>query len=122
MESSQPDLIPEDLGYRTVDPLTGSGTEVFALLNQDTGALLYTTFEQELDFIEENLDNYILQEDSFFAFAEEQAGTIPIYRFLDTDTGAHFYTPSSVERDAIEDNLPNYNSEGIAFYAFEAGE
>ena len=122
LESSQPDLIPEDVGYRTVDPLSGLGTEVFTLFNRDTGAFLYTTFEEELDFIEENLDNYVLQDDSFFAFTESQPGTIPIYRFLNTDTGAHFYTPSSTERDSIEENLPNYNSEGIAFYAFATEE
>ena len=120
--SSQPDLIPESVAYRTVNPSSESGTEVFTLLNQDTGAFLYTTFEEELDFIEENLDNYTLQEDdSLFAFAEEQEGTIPIYRFLDTDTGAHFYTSSEAERNSIEENLPEYNPEGIAFYAFDAG-
>ena len=125
LESSQPDYIAETATYRTVDPLTGDSNaqEVVGLLNQDTGAYLYTTSDNELDFIENNLDNYSIDEDqSFFAFAEEQAGTIPIYRFLNTDTNAHFFTASEVERQSIEDNLTNYSSEGIAFYAFAIGE
>ncbi|MEL6579500.1 MAG: peptidylprolyl isomerase [Cyanobacteria bacterium J06621_12] len=125
LESSQPDYISEAATYRTVDPLTGDSRaqEVVGLLNQDTGAYLYTTSENELSFIEDNLDNYSIDEDqSFFAFAEEQAGTIPIYRFLNTDTDTHFFTASEAERQSIEDSLPNYNAEGIAFYAFDAGE
>ncbi|MEL6788572.1 MAG: hypothetical protein AAFO76_14485 [Cyanobacteria bacterium J06607_15] len=93
------------------------------MLNEDTGAYLYTTSENELSFIEDNLPNYSIDEDqSFLAFAEEQANTIPIYRFLNTDTNAHFFTASETERQSIEDNLPSYESEGIAFYAFDAGQ
>ena len=124
MLAEEPDLVSENLGYRAVDPAAENAREVFSFFNDDTGAYLYTTDENEREFIEENLDNYTQESDSFSVFAEEpdNLDTIPVYRFLNTSTGAHFYTPSAVERDAIEDNLPNYNAEGIAFYTFAAGE
>ena len=113
------------MGYRTLDSLTDNpdAKEVFVLRNQDTGAFLYTSEQDEVDFIEANLPNYSMEEESLFAFDRQQQDTIPVYRFLNTDTGAHFYTASETERESIESNLPNYNSEGtdgVAFYAFEA--
>ena len=65
---------------------------------------------------------FSLETESFFAYTEQQPGTIPVYRFLRPDTGSHFYTPSARERDFVEENLPNYQSEGIAYYAFPVSE
>ena len=121
----EPDLVAEDLGYRTVNPEGANAQEVFSFFNQDTGAYLYTVDENEREFIEENFDNYTQESDSFSVFAVDQPelDTIPVYRFLDINTGAHFYTSSAAERETIENNFSNYNSEGedgIAFYAFDA--
>ena len=119
-----PNYVSEGSAYVSVDPFTGSPEpeQVYRFLNSDTGTHLYTVSEVEKQSVEENLPNFSLETESFFAFAEEQPGTIPVYRFFNTDTGAHFYTPSETERDVVEETLPNYQSEGIAYYTFAVGE
>ena len=119
-----PNYVSEGSAYVSVDPFTGSPEpeQVYRFLNSDTGTHLYTVSEIERESVEQNLPNFSLETESFFAFAEEQPGTIPVYRFFNTDTGAHFYTPSVAERDVVEETLPNYQSEGIAYYTFPVGE
>ena len=114
----------EGASYVSVDSLTGNPEpqQVYRFLNEDTGTHLYTTSEVEKQTIEDTLSNYSLESESFFAYGEEQPGTIPIYRFFNTETGAHFYTPSQTERDAVLETLPNYSSEDVAYYAFPIEE
>ena len=115
-----PNYVSEGASYVSVDSLTGNPQpqQVYRFLNQNTGTHLYTISATEKNFIANNLDNFSLESESFFAYTEQQPGTIPVYRFLRSETGTHFYTPSATERDFVEDNLPNYQSEGIAYYAF----
>jgi cyclophilin family peptidyl-prolyl cis-trans isomerase len=114
-----PNYAFEGLAYSSIDTLTGSPEpeKVYRFLNRDTGTHLYTISEVEKESVETNLDNYNLESESFFAYAEPQPDTIPVYRFYNTQTGAHFYTPSELEKSVVEDTLPNYQSEGIAYYA-----
>jgi cyclophilin family peptidyl-prolyl cis-trans isomerase len=106
--------------YISVDALTGNPEpeEVYRFYNQDTGTHLYTISEIEKESVAENLSNFTLESESFFAYTEQYPGTIPVYRFYNNDTGAHFYTPSEGEKDVVEATLPNYASEGIAYYVF----
>ncbi|MCC0176628.1 peptidylprolyl isomerase [Waterburya agarophytonicola K14] len=115
-----PNYDPEGASYVSIDSLTGNPepTPVYRFLNENSGTHLYTISDIEKESVEKNLPHFSLESASFFAYQEQQPGTIPIYRFYNTDTGAHFYTPSQVERDSVRDNLPNYDSEGIAYYAF----
>lgn len=110
----------ESFSYVSVDSLTGNPQpeRVYRLFNRDTGTHLYTISEVEKESVEENLSNFSLESESFFAYTEQQPGTIPVYRFYNNDTGAHFYTPSEGERDVVNEALPNYESEGIAYYVF----
>ncbi len=110
----------EGSSYVSVDALTGNPEpqQVYRFFNRDSGTHLYTISEVEKESVEANLSNFSLETESFFAYTEQQPGTIPIYRFYNSDTGAHFYTPSEIERDSVLENLPNYSSEGIAYYAF----
>ncbi len=110
----------ESFSYVSVDSLTGNPEpkEVYRLLNQDTGTHLYTISENEKNSVENTLDNFSLESESFFAYTEQQTGTVPVYRFYNNETGAHFYTPSEVEKSVIDETLPNYTSEGIAYYVF----
>jgi len=119
-----PNYVSEGEAYTSVDSLTGSVApqEVHRFLNQNTGTHLYTIDPTERNFIVDNLDAFSLETESFFAYTEEQPGTVPVYRFLRPDTGSHFYTPSIRERDFVEENLPNYQSEGIAYYTFPSAE
>jgi peptidyl-prolyl cis-trans isomerase A (cyclophilin A) len=119
-----PNYVSEGSAYISVDPFTGSPEpeKVYRFLNTDTGTHLYTTSEIEKESVQNNLSNFRLETESFFAFAEEQPDTIPVYRFLNTDTGAHFYTSSIVEKESVEETLPNYQSEGIAYYTFPVAE
>ncbi len=115
---------PQGSTYISIDALTGNPEpeEVYRFLNQDTGTHLYTISEIERDSVLENLSNFSLESESFFAYTEQYPGTIPVYRFYNNDTKAHFYTPSGVERDVVAETLPNYASEGIAYYVFPADE
>ena len=124
IEENLPNYIAEGSAYISVDPFTGNPEpeKVYRFLNQDTGTHLYTTSEVERESVEDNLANFSLETESFFAFGEQQPGTVPVYRFYNTETGAHFYTPSEVERQSVEETLPNYQSEGIAYYTFAIGE
>ncbi|MEM9507564.1 MAG: peptidylprolyl isomerase, partial [Cyanobacteria bacterium P01_E01_bin.35] len=124
IEEFLPNYNSEGSAFVSVDPFTGSPEpgKVYRLLNQDTGTHLYTTSEREREFVEDNLPNFSLETEFFFAFAEQQEGTVPVYRFFNTQTGAHFYTPSEGEKQSVEDNLPNYQSEGIAYYTFPVVE
>ena len=110
----------ESFSYVSVDSLTGSPEpkRVYRFFNEDTGTHLYTISEVEKDSVIDNLSNFSLESESFFAYTEEQPGTIPVYRFYNNETGAHFYTPSEGERDVVNNTLPNYDSEGIAYYVF----
>ncbi|MEM7760179.1 MAG: peptidylprolyl isomerase [Cyanobacteria bacterium P01_A01_bin.40] len=124
IEEFLPNYTSEGSAFVSVDPFTGSPEpeKVYRLLNQETGTHLYTTSEREREFVEDNLPNFSLETEFFFAFGEQQEGTVPVYRFFNTQTGAHFYTPSEGEKQSVEDNLPNYQSEGIAYYTFPVGE
>ena len=119
-----PNYVSEGSAYVSVDPFTASPEpeQVYRFLNRDTGTHLYTVSDIERESVEQNLPNYSLETESFFAFAEQQPGTIPIYRFFNTGTGAHFYTPSETETEVVEQTLPNYQSEGIAYYTFPIAE
>ena len=120
IEENLPHYIAEGAAYISVDPFTGNPEpeKVYRFFNTDTGTHLYTTSEVEKEYVEDNLANYSLETEFFFAFGELQPDTQPVYRFFNTDTGAHFYTSSEVERQSVEDTLPNYTSEGIAYYTF----
>ncbi|MEO1005575.1 MAG: hypothetical protein AAFW67_06920 [Cyanobacteria bacterium J06638_38] len=124
IEEFLPNYNSEGSAFVSVDPFTGSPEpeKVYRLLNQETGTHLYTTSEREREFVEDNLPNFSLETEFFFAFGEQQEGTVPVYRFFNTQTGAHFYTPSEGEKQSVEDNLPNYQSEGIAYYTFPVVE
>ncbi|HEY9771346.1 MAG TPA: peptidylprolyl isomerase [Coleofasciculaceae cyanobacterium] len=124
IEDNLPNYIAEGSAYMSVDPFTGSPEpeKVYRFLNQDTGTHLYTTSEVEKQSVEDNLANFSLETEYFFAFGEQQPGTVPVYRFFNTETGAHFYTPSEVERQSVEETLPNYQAEGIAYYTFAIAE
>lgn len=119
-----PNYINEGSAYISVDPFTGNPDpeKVYRFYNTDTGTHLYTTSEIEKEYVEDNLANFSLETESFFAFGEQQPGTVPVYRFYNIDTGAHFYTPTTIEKEYVEDNLPNYQAEGIAYYTFPVGE
>lgn len=124
IEETLLNYIAEGAAYISVDPFTGSPDpeKVYRFLNTDTGTHLYTTSEVEKQYVEDNLDNFSLETEFFFAFGDEQPGTVPVYRFYNTETGAHFYTPSAVERESVEETLPNYQAEGIAYYTFPTAE
>ena len=106
------------VGAPSVDPLTGT-SPVYRFFNQDTGIHLYTADENERAFVEQNLDNYVLEGTPYYGYDTQVEGTVPLYRFYNANLDAHFYTPNAEERDSFLDS-PNYvpegNGDGIAFY------
>ena len=105
------------------DAITGEelgAEEVYHFYNNETGGHLYTLFEEERAYVENNLDNYSYKGVAYYAFesAVESLDTVPVYRMLNTDTGTHFYTTDSNEFEHIQSNLPHFAAEGQGGVAF----
>ncbi|MDJ0568830.1 MAG: Calx-beta domain-containing protein [Pleurocapsa sp. MO_192.B19] len=96
------------------------GTTVFRFFDSAAGVHFYTASEAERDFVEDNLDNYELENPSYASINPENLdNAAEIYRFFNSTTGGHFYTANETERDFIIDNLDDFVFEDIAFSAFE---
>ena len=96
------------------------GDIVYRFLNRDLGVHLYTTDENERDFVRDNLTNFVFEGASFVAVdpLTGDAQPVPVYRFFNRDTGVHLYTIDENERDFVRDNLTNFVFEGEAFFAY----
>ncbi|MEM8676375.1 MAG: hypothetical protein AAGF83_21295 [Cyanobacteria bacterium P01_G01_bin.67] len=98
---------------------------VYRLFNTISGVHLYTVDEGEKTFIEENLDNYVLEGTPYYSYDAPEEGTVPVYRFYNPTLDGHFYTTSTEEKDFFTES-PDYQieggSEGIAFYVEPASE
>lgn len=106
------------------EDITGA-SPVYRFFNQDTGIHLYTADENEKAFVEDNLDNYVLEDTPYYGYDSQEEGTVPLYRFYNQSLDAHYYTPSAEQRDAwIEspDYQPEGGDEGIAFYVEPGSE
>ena len=130
-DSNESDFVLENLdnyvyegeSYVTVDPVTGNNPEeVYRFFNSTTGVHLYTTDENERDYIIDNLDNFAYEDVKFHAYETEIEGTVAVHRFYEPNIGVHFYTPNEGEKTYVEDNLSNYSYEGIAYYAYPMSE
>jgi hypothetical protein len=66
----------------------------------------------------ENLDNYTLDDNMFFAYTEEAkvAGSIDVHRFYNATEDVHVFTHSDTEIEKMMADSDNFNDEGIAFY------
>ena len=94
------------------------GDAVFRFLNSDTGGYLYTASENEREFIDNNLDNYELENSDFAGVDPDTDDATDVFRFFNSSTGGYFYTASENERDFIEDSTDEFVLEGVAFSAF----
>ena len=96
------------------------GSTVFRFFDSSTGVHFYTASETERDFINNNLDNYELEGESYTTVNPNNSeDAAAIYRFFNPVTGEHLYTANEAERDSIINNLANFEFEDVAFYAFE---
>ena len=80
--------------------------------------------ENEKDFIIDNFDNYIFENEAYYAFAEqsEAVKTVPLYRMLNTQTGSHLFTTDANEFNTIKNDLPHFQvegDEGVTFHVLE---
>ncbi|NJR48045.1 MAG: hypothetical protein HC775_21335, partial [Hyellaceae cyanobacterium CSU_1_1] len=99
------------------DPITGAESEeVYRLFNKSSGSHLYTTSEFERDSIVDNLDNYSLDDNMFYAYTEEVAGSIDVHRFYNAVEDVHVFTHSDDEIAEMMADSETFNDEGIAFY------
>ena len=105
--------------------MTGEGPDsnvenVYRFFNPDKGGYLFTTFEVERDFIQDNLDNFVFEGVDFAAYNTDIGEeTIPVHRFYDPSAGVHFFTPDEAERESLEADSSNYTYEGVAYYAID---
>lgn len=100
--------------------VNSSETTVFRFFDPSSGAHFYTVDEKEKAHVEDNLDNYTFEGESYETMdLTTGAGGEEVYRFFNPTTGVHLYTTSEVERDSIIDTLDNFTFEGTKFYAFE---
>ena len=125
----------ENVAYRGLsgdtDALTGENIEgalpVYRFFNRDTGAHLYTMYENEKNHIDNNLSNYSFDGIGYYAFETEsqEIETVPLYRMYNTRTGSHLFTADSHEFNVIKNSneFSHFNvegNEGIAYYVIES--
>lgn len=103
-----------------VSLLNSGETTVFRFFDSSSGGHFYTVDEFEKEFVEENLDNYAFEGESYETMDPTTgAEGEEVYRFFNPTTGVHLYTTSEIERDSVLENLDNFVFEGAKFYAFE---
>ncbi|MEL6931359.1 MAG: hypothetical protein AAFO95_22455 [Cyanobacteria bacterium J06600_6] len=97
-------------------------TKVYEFLNSSEDISFYTVDENEKAFIEENLSNYVLQEEGGFSSVDPISGSEveEVHRFFNTKTGTHLYTTDEVEKDYILENLEDYSYEDVKFYGYSS--
>ena len=116
-----------DLPISSID---SSETTVYRFFDPGTGGHLYTSDENEKNFVQQNLENYVYEGETYetvdpLATSETITGTETevepeeVYRFFNPSKGVHLYTTNEVERDSIIENLDNFVYEGVKFYAYE---
>ena len=110
------------------DTVTGDTLEgvepIYRFFNTDTGAHLYTTDENEKDYIQGNLANYSFEGIKYYAFEAEPENleTIPVYRMLNTQSGAHLFSADGNEINYLQQTQPHFTMENegnAAFHVFE---
>ncbi len=80
----------------------------------------YTRNETEKNNIIRDLSDYWTYEGvAYNAYAEQAAGTMPVYRFWSPVFAGHFYTMNETEKNNIIRDLSDYwTYEGVAWYAY----
>ncbi|MFC5503384.1 hypothetical protein ACFPJ4_14140 [Lysinimonas soli] len=60
---------------------------------------------------------------AYQAFATQESGTVPLYRFWSPDLQGHFFTASQQERDAVVSRYASHvwSYEGVDFYVYPEG-
>lgn len=117
LQEVQPGEAIRTLTENETDSLTGAESEeVYRFFNTETGSHLYTTSEFERDSILENLDNYTLDDNMFFAYTEEVKDSIDVHRFYNATEDVHVFTHSDTEIEKMMADSENFNDEGVAFY------
>ncbi len=100
--------------------LNSSETTVYRFFDPTSGGHFYTVDENEKNFVQENLDNYTFEGETYKTYDPTTGGEAEeVYRFFNPSTGVHLYTTSEIERDSVIENLDNFTYEGAKFYAFE---
>lgn len=96
-------------------------TTVYRFYDGTAGAHFYTVDEVEKEYVEEELDNYSFEGESYSTVDPITGNEMEqVYRFFNPTTGVHLYTTSEVERDSVRETLDNFTYEGVKFYAHES--
>ena len=103
-----------------VSNFNSNGLTVYRFFDPTAGGHFYTVDENEKNFVQENLDNYTFEGETYKTYDPTTGDEgEEVYRFFNPSTGVHLYTTSEIERDSIIENLDNFTYEGAKFYAFE---
>ncbi len=121
-----PGLIPEEDDVELtgndlpISILNSSETIVYRFFDPTSGGHFYTVDENEKNYVQENLDNYTFEGETYKTYDPTTGSEAEeVYRFFNPSTGVHLYTTSEIERDSVIENLDNFTYEGAKFYAFE---
>ncbi|MEY2857509.1 MAG: hypothetical protein RLZZ74_1821, partial [Cyanobacteriota bacterium] len=107
------------LGENEYDPISGAESEkVYRFFNTVSGSHLYTSNENERDYIDENLKNYTRdsEKSEFYAYETEVEGSVDVHRFYNPIEDLHVYTHSDTEMADMMAEDSGFNDEGTAFY------
>ena len=91
---------------------------VYRFYDSSVGVHFYTADEVERDTVQQSLDNYRYEGESYRT-VDATTGAQEVYRFFNPATGVHLYTTDETERDSIIESLPSFQFEGVKFYAYE---
>lgn len=122
IRQTRPDLTPEGIGLRAIDPTALSSTDpaatpIYRFFDALSGTQFLTASAAERDtVIATRPDLHYEATSRFYEHAIAQPGDTPVYRFFDTVQGTHFYTDDPTERGTILSTRPDLVAEGIGFY------
>ncbi|NJL52271.1 MAG: hypothetical protein HC930_08705 [Hydrococcus sp. SU_1_0] len=105
------------LGENEFDPISGAESEeVYRFFNTKTGSHLYTTDENERDYITSNLEHFSHDKSKFYAYETEVEGSVDVHRFYNPIEDLHVFTHSDTEIVDLMAEDSGFNDEGVAFY------
>jgi hypothetical protein len=85
----------------------------------------YTGSENEFFYVMNTFPDSVWRFEyvAYYAYATQEAGTYPVYRFWSPVYKSHFYTISEAEKNYVVNSLSNFwNFEGVAWYAYPANQ
>jgi len=106
------DIVALQFMYPENPPMAGT-IPIFRYFHDQTGGALLAEhfFVNDYNALGYGTSGYVFEGIGFFAFATQQPGTVPVYRYYNAGLNDHYYTP-------VLGSYSGYVYERIEFYAY----